>query len=119
MEDISVVTDRLYKAGGITYERIAPTEINPFISLILSYVIPIVLMILLWKFLFKQMSKSGMGGNFMSFGKSNAKIYVKAQTGKTFSDVAGQEEAKEEPAPPEPSAEEKLLAEIRDLLKDK
>ena len=95
MEDNSIVTERLYKAGGISFERIAPTEINPLVGMLISYIIPILLMVLVWKFIFKQMSKSGMGGNFMSFGKSNAKIYVKAQTGKTFADVAGQEEAKE------------------------
>jgi len=95
MEDNSLLTQRLSNAGGIKFERIAPTEINPIIAMLLSYVVPILFMVLLWKFLFKQMSKSGMGGNFMSFGKSNAKVYVKAQTGKTFLDVAGQEEAKE------------------------
>lgn len=94
-ENVSDLTDRLHETGGITFEKIAPKELNPIVSLILSYVVPILLMVLLWKFLFKQMSKSGMGGNFMSFGKSNAKIYVKAQTGKNFKDVAGQEEAKD------------------------
>ena len=94
MEDDTVISDRLYHAG-VTYERIAPREINPWISLFLSYVVPIILLLIVWKFIFKQMSKSGMGGNFMSFGKSNAKVYVKAQTGKTFADVAGQEEAKD------------------------
>lgn len=93
-ESDTAVTERLY-GTGVKFERVIPKEINPWISLILSYVIPIIFLLIVWKFIFKQMSKSGMGGNFMSFGKSNAKVYVKAQTGKTFADVAGQEEAKD------------------------
>lgn len=63
---------------------------------ILSWVIPIFIFILLGQLLSKQMLKSmGGGRGTMSFGKSNAKVYVKAETGKTFADVAGQDEAKE------------------------
>lgn len=55
-----------------------------------------VVFFLLWQFVMKKaMSKMGGIGNAMSFGKSNAKVYVKAQTGKTFKDVAGQDEAKD------------------------
>lgn len=63
---------------------------------ILSWVIPIFIFILLGQLLSRQMLKSmGGGRGTMSFGKSNAKVYVKAETGKTFADVAGQDEAKE------------------------
>lgn len=63
---------------------------------ILIWVIPIFIFILLGQLLSKQMLKSmGGGRGTMSFGKSNAKVYVKAETGKTFADVAGQDEAKE------------------------
>lgn len=63
---------------------------------ILSWVLPLVLFIFVGQLLSRQMLKSmGGGRGTMSFGKSNAKVYVKAETGKTFADVAGQDEAKE------------------------
>ncbi len=92
LDDPDLVS-RLYKNGDIDFTG-SIEEINPFTEFIFSWVLPIVFMIVLWNVLMKSMSKR-MGGNAMSFGKSNAKIYVKAQTGKTFSDVAGQDEAKE------------------------
>lgn len=87
------LVSRLYKKGDIDFTG-SIEEINPIFEFIVSWVLPLVFMIVLWNVLMKGMSKR-MGGNSMSFGKSNAKIYVKAQTGKTFSDVAGQDEAKE------------------------
>lgn len=68
-------------------------EDNLLLQFLLNWVLPIVFMIVLWNVLMKGLSKRM--GNSMSFGKSNAKIYVKAQTGKSFADVAGQDEAKE------------------------
>lgn len=62
--------------------------------MLISYVVPIVLIIVVGQWLQKKMMKN-MGGNMMSFGKSNAKIYAETETGKTFADVAGQDEAKE------------------------
>ena len=62
--------------------------------MLISYVVPIVLIIAVGQWLQKKMMKN-MGGNMMSFGKSNAKIYAETETGKTFADVAGQDEAKE------------------------
>lgn len=91
MEDLQLV-DRLYAAGA-TFERVVPKEMSPIMSIVLSYVVPMLIFLLIWRIMMRQMSKGG--GNVMSFGKSNAKIYVKAKTGKTFADVAGQEEAKE------------------------
>lgn len=93
MDDPDLVS-RLEKAD-VEFARVKEEEMSPILSLLLSYGIPIVIMIIFWRFLSKQISKGGFGGNAMSFGKSHAKIYVKAQTGKTFADVAGQDEAKE------------------------
>ncbi|WP_087066033.1 ATP-dependent zinc metalloprotease FtsH [Intestinibacillus massiliensis] len=63
-------------------------------SLLWTTIVPIAAMLLLGWLLTRSMQKK-MAGNVMSFGKSNAKVYVEAQTGKTFADVAGQDEAKE------------------------
>lgn len=82
-------------SSGVKFTKVKPQEVSPFVSMLISYIIPIALFIVFWRFLSKQMAKGGFGGNAMSFGKANAKVYVKAQTGKTFADVAGQEEAKE------------------------
>lgn len=91
MDDPQLV-ERLYAAGA-SFGEVKPKEVSPWISSIIMFVV----FFLLWQFVMKKaMSKmGGMGGNAMSFGKANAKIYVKAQTGKTFKDVAGQDEAKE------------------------
>lgn len=82
------------------------TEDSFLLEFLVGWIMPIVFFIVLWKILLKGMGKRIGGGNAMSFGKSNAKIYVKAQTGKTFDDVAGQDEAKE------------ALEEIVDFLHD-
>lgn len=92
MDDPDLV-ERLHKKGNIIFTE-SFQETNVFFNFLVSWVLPIIIFMLLWNILFKGMAKR-MGGNAMSFGKSNAKIYVKAQTGKTFSDVAGQDEAKE------------------------
>ena len=92
MEDPGLV-ERLHSKGNIIFTE-SFQETNVFFNFLISWVLPIIIFMLLWNLLFKGMAKR-MGGNAMSFGKSNAKIYVKAQTGKTFNDVAGQDEAKE------------------------
>ena len=105
MEDPDLV-DRLYEAGT-KMEAVAPQKQSIFLSLIAGYVIPIVIFILLGRWLSKKMMKSmgsGGPGGMMSFGKSNAKVYVKSSTGIKFADVAGEDEAKE------------LLTEIVDYL---
>lgn len=67
-----------------------------FLATALSWILPLIIFIAIGQLLSRQLMKSmGGGPGPMSFGKSNAKIYVKAETGKTFDDVAGQEEAKE------------------------
>nr|WP_276858101.1 ATP-dependent zinc metalloprotease FtsH [Intestinimonas timonensis] len=69
-------------------------QLSPIITLLISYVLPVVIMVVLFSFLFRGMS-SKMGGGLGGLGKSNAKVYVEKSTGVTFMDVAGQDEAKE------------------------
>lgn len=89
------LVSRLHENGNVDFTGSIEEE-NPLFTFLVSWVLPIIFMIILWNVLMKGMSKRMGGmGNAMSFGKSNAKIYVKAQTGKTFADVAGQDEAKE------------------------
>ena len=93
MDDPELVSK--LEASGAKFARVRQEEMSPVLALLISYGLPIIFLVIFWKFISKQMAKGGFGGNAMSFGKSNAKIYVKAQTGKTFADVAGQDEAKE------------------------
>ena len=85
------LTNRLDEAGVENYSKVVPKELSPFMNLLIR-MSPILLFIGLGQLLSRNMQKK-MGG--MSFGKSNAKVYVPAQAGKTFADVAGQDEAKE------------------------
>ena len=87
------LVDRLLK-GGVKFAAEIPTQASPLVSMLVSYIVPIVLIIAVGQWLQKKMMKN-MGGNMMSFGKSGAKIYAESETGKTFADVAGQDEAKE------------------------
>lgn len=90
MQD-NMLVDRLYAAGA-NFSAIEPKEVSPWISSLIMFL----LFFLFWRLVFgRMMKKGGFGANAMAFGKSNAKVYVKAQTGKTFKDVAGQDEAKE------------------------
>lgn len=90
--DDPMLIDRLHTSGA-AFTEVKPKQISPWVSSLIMFVV----FFLLWRFVMsKMMAKmGGMGGNAMAFGKANAKIYVKAQTGKTFADVAGQDEAKE------------------------
>lgn len=94
--------------SGCQFGRVAQEQMNPWVSMLLSLVIPIVIFIvvgqLLSRQLMKKMGSEGGGGPFMQFGKSNARVYVQSTTGITFNDVAGEDEAKE------------LLTEIVDFL---
>lgn len=87
------LVDRLLK-GSVKFAAEIPTQASPLVSMLVSYIVPIVLIIAVGQWLQKKMMKN-MGGNMMSFGKSGAKIYAESETGKTFADVAGQDEAKE------------------------
>lgn len=94
LEDPDLVK-RLYSAN-VSFERVIPKETSPFISFLLSWILPMVIFTILGQRLVgKIQGKMGGMGNAMTFGKSNVKVYVEAQTGKTFADVAGQDEAKE------------------------
>ncbi|MBQ6400480.1 MAG: ATP-dependent metallopeptidase FtsH/Yme1/Tma family protein, partial [Clostridia bacterium] len=80
------------EAAGVTFTAAIPTRNSPLLSLIISWILPIVLFMALGRLLSKQLGK---GMNAMSFGKANAKIVAQQETGVTFGDVAGEEEAKE------------------------
>jgi cell division protease FtsH len=67
---------------------------DPLINFFLSYIFPIIMLLVLGRFLFGRIDKK-IGGGVMSFGKNNAKLYAESETGITFDDVAGQDEAKE------------------------
>lgn len=86
--------DRLEEAGVKNYGKVIPKE-NSFLLTILSWIVPIFIFIFIGQMMSRLLMKKMGGGNAMTFGKSNAKVYVSAQTGKTFKDVAGQDEAKE------------------------
>lgn len=88
------LVSRLSANKSIKFYSEIPEEVSPILEFIVTWVLPIAIFVALGQFLSKQMTKR-MGGGAMSFGKSNAKIYVEAQTGKTFEDVAGQDEAKD------------------------
>ena len=83
-----------------------PTQQSPLMNMLIGFILPTIIFIFLGQLLFKKMTNSMTGGpgGAMSFGKSNAKVYVKSSTGIKFSDVAGEDEAKE------------LLTEIVDFL---
>ena len=89
------LTQRLYDAG-VDFQSEIPTQASPLLSFLVSWIIPIIMFVVIGQLLGRMMSKKmGDMGNTMTFGKSNAKIYAESETGKTFADVAGQEEAKE------------------------
>ena len=69
-------------------------QLNPVVTALVSWVLPMVVMVVLFYFLFRSMA-GRMGGGLGNLGKSNAKVYVEKKTGVTFKDVAGQDEAKE------------------------
>ena len=88
------LTDRLTDKG-VVFAQSIPTQASPLMTLLFSWVLPVLFFVLLGQLLSKKLM-GGMGaGNAMSFGKANAKVYIESQTGKTFADVAGQDEAKD------------------------
>ena len=98
--------DRLYDAGITNFGTPIIEEMSPILSFLLSWVFPIVIFVVIGQLLSRSLMKKmgGSMGNAMSFGKSNARVYVESKTGIKFSDVAGEDEAKE------------LLQEIVDFL---
>ena len=86
------LSERLYKAGVEYEQNIPDTASSMIFEIFITVILPILLLVILFNFLMKRMSK---GGGMMGIGKSNAKVYVEKETGVTFQDVAGQDEAKE------------------------
>jgi len=85
----------LLRAHDVSFEKAIVEQMSPLLSFLLTWIIPILIFVFLGNFLSGQIQKRMGGGNAMTFGKSNPKIYAESETGKTFRDVAGQEEAKE------------------------
>ena len=98
------LTQRLY-SKGVTFDKVIPQKESAIMAVFTNWILPFVIMIGLGQILSRSMAKR-MGGNAMTFGKSNAKIYAESETGVTFADVAGEEEAKD------------ALKEIVDFLHD-
>ena len=82
------------KESGAEFSAVIPTQDSPLLNFLMTWVFPFLLFVALGQLMARMLTKH-MGGNAMSFGKSNAKIYVESQTGKSFADVAGQDEAKD------------------------
>ena len=101
----SELIDKITSSGAALTSEI-PTQQSPLMNMLIGFILPTIIFIFLGQLLFKKMTNSMTGGpgGAMSFGKSNAKVYVKSSTGIKFSDVAGEDEAKE------------LLTEIVDFL---
>lgn len=98
------LTDRLY-SKGVTFDKVIPRKESVIMNIFVNWILPFMIMIAIGQLLSRSMAKR-MGGNAMTFGKSNAKIYAESETGVTFADVAGEEEAKD------------ALKEIVDFLHD-
>ena len=101
----SELIDKITSSGADLTSEI-PTQQSPLMNMLIGFILPTIIFIFLGQLLFKKMTNSMTGGpgGAMSFGKSSAKVYVKSSTGIKFSDVAGEDEAKE------------LLTEIVDFL---
>lgn len=83
------------ESANVKFASSIPTQASPLLIILISWVLPILIFSFIGKLIMGRMTNGGAIGNAMSFGKANAKIYVEAQTGKTFADVAGEDEAKE------------------------
>ena len=105
MDDPDLVNRLHNSKNEIQFTSVAPKPNSPLVNFVLSWILPILFFIAIGRLLSRQLANR-MGGNALTFGKSNAKIYVEAETGITFDDVAGQDEAKE------------ALLEIVDFLHD-
>ena len=90
------LTDRLYECGAV-FAKDIDKQMSPIISFLLTGVLPLILFIALGNYMAKKLMEHAGGKNSMAFGmgKSNAKIYVQSSEGIRFSDVAGEDEAKE------------------------
>lgn len=93
VEDPELV-NRLVKAN-VEFSQVIPREDSPLTKFFNNWIFPFLLFMVIGQLIMRFLGPKLGGGNMMSFGKSNAKVYIEAQTGKTFKDVAGQDEAKE------------------------
>ena len=82
------------RSAGVDFAKSIPTQNSPLLGFLMTWILPMVLFIAVGLLLMQQMSKRMGGAGAMSFGKSNAKVYVAAQTGISFANVAGEDEAK-------------------------
>ena len=95
IEDNNRVSERL-SAAGVLYGKYVPEEPSLLMEFLMNWILPMVFFIVIGQLIMRFMTKKmGGGAGAMSFGKSNAKVYVAAQTGKSFADVAGEDEAKQ------------------------
>ena len=91
------LVDRLWESG-CTFDQVMPREMNPVLSFLLTFVLPIVAFVAIGELMSRAMMKklgNGPMGSAMQFGKSSAKVYIASETGMKFTDVAGEDEAKE------------------------
>ena len=95
MENEADLLARLQKAGVTDYRKEIPTQASPLLSFLMTWVAPILMFVIIGQIMARSLSKRMGGNNAMTFGKSNAKIYAENETGITFADVAGEEEAME------------------------
>ena len=86
--------DRLLDAG-VVFNGVEIEQTSPFLTVLLSWVLPIVIFVAIGQYMSRKLMKNAGGPNAMMFGKSNAKIYVRSSEGIKFSDVAGEDEAKD------------------------
>ena len=93
VEDPDLV-NRLVKSK-VEFSQVIPKESSPIANFFTNWILPIFIFFIIGQLFMRFMGGKFGGGNAMSFGKSNAKVYVEAQTGKSFADVAGQDEAKD------------------------
>ena len=90
------LVNRLESAGVQNYSREIPTQASPLLNFLTTWVFPILMFVIIGQLMGRMMAKRmGGGSSAMTFGKSNAKIYAEKETGVTFNDVAGEEEAKD------------------------
>ena len=82
------------RSAGVDFAKSIPTQNSPLLEFLMTWILPMVLFIAIGQLLMRQISKRMGGAGAMSFGKSNAKVYVAAQTGISFANVAGEDEAK-------------------------
>ena len=92
IEDDNTLTQRLLEAGNVEVDGEIQDNSGWLLSILLTYVVPVIFFWILLSFLFRKMSK---GGGPFSVGKNTAKVHIQHETGITFKDVAGEDEAKE------------------------